>query len=168
MVQENLQILLNLNRIVFHLCDREYSHFAVLPCAVLFQQEGQQHQQAAIMNHPPDVDVAADFRGGVGEEVDAFRNEQSHARSADGADGLQERLPRPLILVLSPSVRPAENHRVGLQSSETRRLNAVDLRKSSRKRTRKKRFFLVKTGLINVSYLLADFEGTELPRAGAQ
>lgn len=169
MVQENLQILLNLNRIVFHLCDREYSHFAVLPCAVLLQQEWQQHQQAAVVNHPPDVDVAADFRGGVGEEVDSFRYEQGHARSADGADGLQERLPRPLILVLPPSVRPPENHRVGLQPSETSRLNAVDVRKAvERERAERKRFFLVKTGLINVRYLLADFEGTELPRAGGR
>lgn len=136
---------------------------------MLFQQEWQQHQQAAVVNHPPDVDVAADFRGGVGEEVDSFRHEQSHASCADGADSLQERLPRPLVFVLPPSVRPPENHRVGLQPAETSRLNAVDLQKAAeRERAERKRFFLVKTGLINVSYLLADFEGTELPRAGGR
>lgn len=78
-VQENLQILLNLNRIVFQLCNREDPHFAVFPCAVLLEKEGQKHEQAAIVNHPPDVNVAANLRGGVGEEVDTLGHEQGHA-----------------------------------------------------------------------------------------
>jgi hypothetical protein len=31
------------------------------PSAVLAQQEGQQHQQAAVVNNPPDVDMAVDL-----------------------------------------------------------------------------------------------------------
>lgn len=61
MVEENFQILLNLNRVVFELCDREDSHLAVLPCSVLLEQEGQKHEQATIVHHPPHVNVAANL-----------------------------------------------------------------------------------------------------------
>lgn len=44
MIQEHFQVFFHLNRIVFHLSNSEDAHFTVFPCAVLFQQERQQHQ----------------------------------------------------------------------------------------------------------------------------
>lgn len=61
MVQEHFQVLLHLNRVVLHLGDGKNAHFAVLPCAMLLEQERQKHQQTTIVDDPPDVDVAADL-----------------------------------------------------------------------------------------------------------
>lgn len=93
MVEEHLEVLLHLDRIVLHLSNGKDSEFAVLPGAVLLQQERQQHQHAAVMYNPPDVDVPIDLLGGLGEEVDALRHHERHFRRVDCAHGLQEHLP---------------------------------------------------------------------------
>lgn len=61
MVQECLQIFLHLNRVVLDLSNSEDPQLAVAPSAVLLQQERQQHEQAAVMDNPPDVDVATNL-----------------------------------------------------------------------------------------------------------
>lgn len=58
MVQEHLQVLLHLDGVVFQLRHGEDSHLAVLPGPVLLQQEREQHQQAAVVDDPPHVDVS--------------------------------------------------------------------------------------------------------------
>lgn len=63
MVQEHLQILLYLDGVVLHLGDGEDAHLAVLPRAVLLQQERQQHQQPAVVHDPPDVNVSSNLQG---------------------------------------------------------------------------------------------------------
>lgn len=68
MVEERFQVLLHLNGIVFHLSNGKDSQFAVLPGAMLFQEEWQQHQQPTVVNNPPDVDVAADLEIHFGVE----------------------------------------------------------------------------------------------------
>lgn len=60
-IQEHLQVFFDLNRVVLHLGDGEDTHLAVLPRAMLFQQERQQHQQATIVDDPPDVNVSGDL-----------------------------------------------------------------------------------------------------------
>lgn len=117
-VQELLQILLHLYRIVLHLRDCEDPHFAVLPSAMLLQQERQQHQETAIVHDPPNVDVADDFLGGVREEIYPLRHQQRHLRGRDAPDGLQEDSPGPLLLGLPPAVRPAQYHSIRLQSAQ--------------------------------------------------
>jgi hypothetical protein len=62
-VKELLQVLLHLYGVVLHLGDSEDLHFAILPGAVLLEEEGQQHEKTAVMHNPPDVDVADDFLG---------------------------------------------------------------------------------------------------------
>lgn len=62
MVQEHLQVLLDLDRVVLHLGHGKDAHLAVLPGAVLLEQERQQHQQATVVHDPPDVDVTGDLR----------------------------------------------------------------------------------------------------------
>ena len=44
----------------FHLCNSEYSEPALPPSAMLLVQEGEEHEQAAVVHDPPDVDVALD------------------------------------------------------------------------------------------------------------
>lgn len=125
MVQENFQILLNLNRVVLQLCDRENSHLAIFPCSVLFEQERQEHEQTAIMNDPPHVNIATNFRNGVREEVYAFGNEKCHAGCADSSHGLQECLPRTFAFILTPSIGPAEYDGVRFQATETSCLDTL-------------------------------------------
>jgi hypothetical protein len=48
-----------LDSVVLRLRDGEESDGGVAPRLVLVQQEGEQHQQSAIMHHPVDVDRAA-------------------------------------------------------------------------------------------------------------
>lgn len=62
MVEEHFQVLLHLNGIVLHLSNGKDAHFAVFPCAVLFQEEWQQHQKTAIMYNPPNVNVSANLQ----------------------------------------------------------------------------------------------------------
>lgn len=70
LVQEHLQVFLHLNGVVFHLGDGEDAHLAVLPGAVLLQQEWKEHQHAAVVHDPPDVDVA----GNLENEMDLCKN----------------------------------------------------------------------------------------------
>ena len=42
-VEEGLKVLLHLNGVVLWLCDAEDPHLAVLPGAVLHEEEGEQH-----------------------------------------------------------------------------------------------------------------------------
>jgi hypothetical protein len=42
--------------------DAEDPELAVLPGAMLLQQEGQQHEETSIVNDPPNVDVAFDLK----------------------------------------------------------------------------------------------------------
>ena len=69
MVEEGLEVLLHLNGVVLGLRDAEDPHLTVLPRPVLHEQEGQQHEEAAIVNNPPDVDVALDLVARVGEPL---------------------------------------------------------------------------------------------------
>lgn len=61
MIEEDLQVLFDLNGIVFHLCNGKDAHFAVFPGAVLFQQEWQEHQQATVMHDPPYINISANL-----------------------------------------------------------------------------------------------------------
>jgi hypothetical protein len=61
-VEEDLEVLLHLDRVVLELRHGEDSQLAVLPGTVLAQQEGQQHQQTAVMHNPPHVNEAADLK----------------------------------------------------------------------------------------------------------
>ena len=56
LVQESLQILLHLDGVVVDLGHAEDPQLAILPGAVLLQQEREEHQQAAVVHDPPDVD----------------------------------------------------------------------------------------------------------------
>ena len=40
------------------LCDSEYSEPALAPCAMLLQQEGEEHEETPVVDNPPDVNVA--------------------------------------------------------------------------------------------------------------
>jgi hypothetical protein len=60
-VERNFEILLHLNGIIFELSDSKETHLAMSPSAVLPQQEWQQHQQASVVNDPPDIDKSADL-----------------------------------------------------------------------------------------------------------
>ena len=40
------------------LCNCEYSEPALSPCAMLLQQEGEQHEETPVVDDPPDVNVA--------------------------------------------------------------------------------------------------------------
>jgi hypothetical protein len=42
--------------------DAEDPELAVLPGAMLLQQEGQQHEETSVVNNPPNVDVAFDLK----------------------------------------------------------------------------------------------------------
>ena len=72
MVEESVEILFHLNGVILGLRNAKYPEFAILPCAVLLQQEGQQHQEAAIVHNPPNVNVAADLIAGVGVALNAL------------------------------------------------------------------------------------------------
>lgn len=62
MVEEGLQVLLHLDWVVLHLRHSEDAQLAILPCAVLTEEEWQQHKETAVMDDPPDVDCAYDLR----------------------------------------------------------------------------------------------------------
>ena len=68
-VEEGLEVLLHLNGVVLRLCDAEDPHLAVLPGAVLHEEEGEQHEEAAVVHDPPDVDVALHLVTRVGEPL---------------------------------------------------------------------------------------------------
>ena len=68
-VEESFEVLLHLDRVVLWLCDAEDPHFAVLPGAVLHEEEGEQHEEAAVVHDPPDVDVPLHLVAGVGETL---------------------------------------------------------------------------------------------------
>ena len=72
MVEESIEILFHLNGIILGLGHAKYPKFAILPCAVLFQQKGQQHQKATVVHNPPNVNVAADLIAGVGVALNAL------------------------------------------------------------------------------------------------
>ena len=61
MIQEGLQVFLHLNGVVLGLGHGEDPHPTLLPGPVLLQEEGQQHQQTAIMHNPPDVDESLKY-----------------------------------------------------------------------------------------------------------
>ena len=78
-VEEGLEVLLHLNGVVLRLCDAEDPHLAVLPGAVLHEEEGEQHEEAAVVHDPPDVDVALHLVTRVGEPLqDEKTNDSSH------------------------------------------------------------------------------------------
>jgi hypothetical protein len=60
-VERNFEILLHLNGIIFELSDRKETHLAMSPGAVLPQKERQQHQQASVVNDPPNINKSADL-----------------------------------------------------------------------------------------------------------
>ena len=61
MVKECLEIFLHLDGVVVDLRHAEDPELAILPGPVLLQQEGQQHEEAAVMNNPPNIDVSLDL-----------------------------------------------------------------------------------------------------------
>ena len=69
MVEERLEVLLHLDGVVLRLRDAEDPHLAVLPGPVLHEEEGQQHEEAAVVHDPPDVDVPLHLVTGVGEPL---------------------------------------------------------------------------------------------------
>ena len=68
-VEEGLEVLLHLDGVVLRLRDAEDPHLAVLPGAVLHEEEGEQHEEAAVVHDPPDVDVALHLVAGVGKPL---------------------------------------------------------------------------------------------------
>ena len=77
-VEEGLEVLLHLNGVVLWLCDAEDPHLAVLPGAVLHEEEGEQHEEAAVVHDPPYVDVALHLVTGVGEPLQDDKNGSGH------------------------------------------------------------------------------------------
>jgi hypothetical protein len=71
-VEEDLEVLLHLDRVVLKLRHGEDSQLAVLPGTVLAQQEGQQHQQTAVMHNPPHVNEAADLEHKNNKNVSTY------------------------------------------------------------------------------------------------
>ena len=61
MVKECLEIFLHLDRVVVDLRHAEDPELAILPGPVLLQQEWQQHEEAAVVNDPPNVDGSLDL-----------------------------------------------------------------------------------------------------------
>ena len=53
-----------------HLCNSEYPEPALAPSAMLLEQEGKEHEQAAVVHDPPDVDVALDKLVGLVVKVE--------------------------------------------------------------------------------------------------
>ena len=50
-----------------HLRNSEYPEPALAPSAMLLEQEGKEHEQAAVVHDPPDIDVTLDKVVGMGE-----------------------------------------------------------------------------------------------------
>ena len=50
-----------------HLRNSEYPEPALAPSAMLLEQEGKEHEQAAVVYDPPDIDVTLDKVVGMGE-----------------------------------------------------------------------------------------------------
>ena len=88
LVEEALQVTAHLQAVVLHLRDCEYAELAAAPNLMLTQQEGNQHQQAAIVDDPPDVDVARDAVNVAGELVVALHNQHGMVTSRHGADDI--------------------------------------------------------------------------------
>ncbi len=124
MVEEGVEVLLHLDGVVLRLRDAEDAHLAVLPGAVLLQQEGQQHEEAAVVDDPPDVDVAADLVPGLRVPLDALGDQEGHLGRGGVADGVDEDPPGVLLLA-PPAVGPAEHDRVRLHAAQARGLDAV-------------------------------------------
>ena len=61
LVKELLQIFLHLNGIILGLSHSKDPHPAFLPCPVLLQEEGEEHEKSSIVNNPPDVDKALEI-----------------------------------------------------------------------------------------------------------
>ena len=70
-VERNFEILFHLNGIILELSDSKETHLAMSPSAVLAQKERQQHQQASVVNYPPDIDKSADL---FNENDESFGN----------------------------------------------------------------------------------------------
>lgn len=58
LVEELLEVRLHLHVVVLQLGDGEQTQLGIPPGLVLPEEEGKQHEQAAVVDHPPDVDVA--------------------------------------------------------------------------------------------------------------
>ena len=92
-VKESDEILAHLNRVVLGLGHAENAQLAVLPCSVLLQQKREQHQKAAVVDDPPDVNVALDFVPGIRIPLNAFGHEQGHFGRGRVPDGVDEHAP---------------------------------------------------------------------------
>ena len=125
MVEESVEILFHLNGIILGLSHAKYPQFAILPGAVLLQQEGQQHQKATIVHNPPDVNVAADFVAGIRVALNALGHQQRHFSGGRVADGVNEDSPG-LALLLPPAVGPTQNHRVGFHATQSSALDTAN------------------------------------------
>ena len=117
MVEERLEVLLHLDGVVLGLCDAEDPHLAVLPRPVLLEQEGQEHEEAAVVDDPPDVDVALDLVTRVRVALDTLGHEDGHLGGRGVADRVHEDPPA-VLLLLAPAVGPAHDHRVGLHAAK--------------------------------------------------
>ena len=81
MVEEGLEVLLHLYRVVLGLRDAEDPHLAVLPGPVLHEEEGQQHEEAAVVHDPPDVDVPLHLVPRVGEPLQGIAQRHQGCKS---------------------------------------------------------------------------------------
>lgn len=54
-VEEGLEVLLHLERVVLHLGDGEDAELGVAPGAVLAEEEGEEHEHSPVVHHPPHV-----------------------------------------------------------------------------------------------------------------
>ncbi len=124
MVHERLDILLHLDGVVLGLRHAEYPQVAALPSAVLLHEEWQQHEQAAVVHDPPDVDVALDAISGLRVAHDPLRDDERHLCRGRETDRVDEHAPWLVRAALAPVVRPAQHNRVRLQAAQSRCLDA--------------------------------------------
>ncbi len=128
-------------------CHGEYSEGTVPPDFVLTQQKGEEHEEASVVNHPPDVNVALHPVLIAGEPVDAFGHQHCQFSPGCHTDALwrhtshthteskhpvvvtalhdgyitYEKLPG---FLFPPSIRPGNDHSVVFHASQSSTLNA--------------------------------------------
>ena len=69
-------------------CNGEDANATGFPDFVLFEEEREQNEHAAIMDHPPDVDRSAQTSLAVGKVVDTSRYEQRQSSFINRLDGV--------------------------------------------------------------------------------
>ena len=62
----------------------------MFPDLVLAEEEGEEHEEPSVVDHPPDVDVPLHPVLVTGEPVDAFGDEHSQLHAGRHSDGVCE------------------------------------------------------------------------------